>query len=232
MKKFMEQKENICLAATFLKLIILFGQQEPNVSIHGKGSSEAYINCSSKNKKLFIVNGCGIHFWMYNQFYLDKYRSFFDYWLKRKENDIMGEPPVEIQIHTGNGGYYWRKEKDWPVPGTEYRKFYLDAENLTLSENIPVADVKVTYNADVFHSISQRVEGATFISTPMKEELEIAGYIKAGLYVSSTTNDMEIHMKVRILDENNQEVIYPSRTSMERNLPLGSGAMLLYLMLN
>jgi hypothetical protein len=199
---------------------------EPDASLHGKGSSEAYINCSSENKKLLVVNGCGIHYWMYNEFYLNKYRSFFDYWLKGEDNDIMDEPPVSIQMRTGNGGYYWRNEEDWPVPGTEYKKFYLDAKKMSLSESKPEADGKVSYNADVYHSINERVEGATFISEPLKEDLEVAGYIKAGLYVSSTTNDMEIHIKVRIFDENDREVIYPARTSMERELPLGFGAML------
>ena len=32
-------------------------------------------------------------------------------------------------------------------------------------------------------------------------------------------------MKVRVLDENDREVIYPARTSMERGLPLGFGAL-------
>lgn len=196
---------------------------EPDASLHGKGSSQAYINCSSKNKKLMVVNGCGIHFWMYRPEYLKKFRAFFDKWLKGEENGIMDEPAVDIQMRTGDGCYYWRHEADWPVPGTVYKKFYLDGTGLR--EDIPEKDEQISYNADVYHKQSGRVEGATFISEPMKEDLEVAGYIKAGLYVSSTTADMEIHMKVRVLDENDREVIYPARTSMERGLPLGFGAM-------
>ncbi len=201
----------------------IFPCVEPDASLHAKGSSEAFINCSSENKKLMVINGCGIHFWMYRPEYLDKFRAFFDKWLKGEENGIMDEPAVDIQMRTGNGSYYWRHEADWPVPGTVYKKFYLDGSSLV--ESAPSKEQPVSYNADVYHKQAGRVAGATFISAPVSEDIELAGYIKAGLYVSSTTEDMEIHMKVRVLDENDREVIYPARTSMEPGLPLGFGAM-------
>ena len=197
---------------------------EPDASLHGKGSSEAYINCSSKHKKYTMIHGCGIHFWMYNEQYLSRFRQFFDYWLKGEENGIMDEKPVELQIRTGRGSYYWRREEDWPVPGTEYRRFYLNAENGGLCEQCG-PDASVSYSADVMHNETSRVEGATFISEPFTEDVEIAGYIKAGLFVSSTSEDMEIHMNVRVLDEDGDEVIYPAFTSMEPNLPVGFGSM-------
>lgn len=198
---------------------------EPDASLHGKGSSEAFINCPSKNKKLTVLNGCGIHFWMYNKKYLDKFRAFFDHWLKGIDNGIMEEPPVNLQIRTGEGNYYWRQEGDWPVPGTEYIKFYLDAATEGLYREAQANIGETTYNADVMHSETKRVAGATYISKPFEEDMEIAGYIKAALFVSSTTADMELHMNVRVLDENGREVIYPARTSMERGLNLGFGAM-------
>jgi len=197
---------------------------EPDASLHGKGSSEAYINCSSKHKKYMMIHGCGIHFWMYNEQYLSRFRQFFDYWLKGEENGIMDEKPVELQIRTGRGSYYWRKEEDWPVPGTEYRRFYLDANTGSLSGQSG-SDASVTYSADVMHNEIRRVEGATFVSEPLTEDLEIAGYIKAGLFVASTSEDMEVHMNVRVFDEDGDEVIYPAFTSMEPNLPLGFGSM-------
>ena len=196
---------------------------EPDASLHGKGSSEAYINCASADKKLMVVAGAGIHFWMYGTEYMEKFRAFFDRWLKGEENGIMDEPRVGLQMRTGDGGYYWRHEADWPVPGTEYVKFYLDGTKL---KTAPAAEEKtVEYNADVHHRRRGRVEGTTFTSAPLKRDLEIAGYIKAGLYVSANVPDMEIHMNVRVLDENDREVIYPAETSMERALSLGFGAM-------
>ena len=196
---------------------------EPDASLHGLGSSEAYINCSSENKKFTLLNSCGIHFWMYGEEYITRYRAFFDHWLKGEENGIMEEPPVDIQIRTGNGNYYWRHEQDWPVPGTEYRKLYLTAAGGMGASSPP--DGVVTYDADVARSEIRRTSGATFVTEPFAEDVELAGYLKAGLYVSSTTNDMDVHMQIRVLDENEQEVIYPAYTSMERGLPLGFGSL-------
>ena len=218
---------------------------EPDASLHGLGSSEAYINCSSENKKFTLLNSCGIHFWMYGEEYMNRHRAFFDHWLKGEENGIMDEPAVDIQIRTGNGSYYWRHETDWPVPGTEYRKLYLNvteksAED-TVSEDVPFenntevrgvlnfdVDCKgsiAEYNADVMRSETRRTSGATFVTAPFEEDVELAGYLKAGLYVSSSTDDMEVHVNVRVLDEEGQEIIYPAYTSMERGLPLAFGSL-------
>ena len=197
---------------------------EPDASLHGLGSSEAYINCSSKNKKFTLINGCGIHFWMYSEEHINRHRRFFDYWLKGEDNGIMEEPAVDIQIRTGNGSFYWRQEADWPVPGTEYRKLYLDADKGALGE-LQEGSHSVSYAADVKRSEHHRTSGATFVSDVFEEDVELAGYLKAGLYVASTTTDMELHIQVRVLDENQEEVIYPSYTSMERGLPLAFGSL-------
>ncbi|MDB5107402.1 MAG: CocE/NonD family hydrolase, partial [Candidatus Binatus sp.] len=45
---------------------------------------------------------------------------FFDKWLKGKEGDA--EAPVRIFVMGTN---QWRDEKDWPIPGTEWRRYYL-----------------------------------------------------------------------------------------------------------
>lgn len=198
---------------------------EPDASLHGLGSSEAYINCSSKQKKFTLINGCGIHFWMYGEPYISRHRAFFDHWLKGEENGIMEEPPVELQIRTGDGGYYWRKEADWPVPGTEYRKLYLHGDTGLLAESLDAGEKKAEYAADVPRSETKRKSGATFVTEPFAEDTELAGYLKAGLYVSSTTDDMEVHINVRVFDEKGEEVIYPSYTSMERGLPLAFGSL-------
>lgn len=198
---------------------------EPDASLHGLGSSEAYINCSSKNKKYMMVNGNGIHYWMYGEEYISRFRSFFDYWLKDEKNDIMSLSRADIQIRTGRGGYYWRHEADWPVPGTAYPKLYLDADTLGLAPSVPSVSGAVTYNADLARSLSRPSPGCTFTSEPFREDLEIAGYIKLGLYVSSTTSDMELNIQVRVLDENGCEVVYPHYASSEPGLPLGFGSM-------
>jgi len=210
---------------------------EPGASLHGKGSSEAYIRAASKDKKLMIINDTGIHFWMYDPRYLAKFRAFFDKWLKGEANDIMEQPRVELQIRTGKGAYHWRQASDWPVPQTEYVRFYLDSQAgsvttdgrrddfRTLCTSSVNQDGVVTYNADVDHSQIEFKTGASFISEPFEADAEIAGYIKAGLFVSSTSQDMELHLSLRVIDENGVEVQYCPPTGMCQYLPLGFGSL-------
>ncbi len=48
--------------------------------------------------------------------------DWFDHWLKGKANDAAGAPPVRIYVMGRNE---WRDEKEWPLPGTEWRRYYL-----------------------------------------------------------------------------------------------------------
>jgi len=48
--------------------------------------------------------------------------DFFDYWLKGKHNGAGEEGPVRVYVMGANE---WRDEKDWPLPGTEWRRYYL-----------------------------------------------------------------------------------------------------------
>jgi putative CocE/NonD family hydrolase len=48
--------------------------------------------------------------------------DYFDYWLKGKRNGAADDGPVRVYVMGAND---WREEKDWPLPGTEWRRFYL-----------------------------------------------------------------------------------------------------------
>ncbi|UCC40862.1 MAG: CocE/NonD family hydrolase [Candidatus Aminicenantes bacterium] len=47
---------------------------------------------------------------------------WFDHWLKGYQNNIMNEPKVKLFIL---GQDEWRDEAEWPLPDTQYTKFYL-----------------------------------------------------------------------------------------------------------
>jgi len=48
--------------------------------------------------------------------------DFFDSWLKGKQNGAASGAPVRIYVMGLND---WREEKEWPLPGTEWRRYYL-----------------------------------------------------------------------------------------------------------
>ena len=66
----------------------------------------------------------------------------------------------------------------------------------------------------------------TFVSDPMTEDMVFAGYSKAKLWVSSTSQDMDIFVSLRIMDEHDREVDYAGGVTMgmpTRHYPLAKG---------
>jgi len=61
--------------------------------------------------------------------------------------------------------------------------------------------------------------GISFISEPVKEDMVFAGYGKAKLWVSSTCEDMDIYVSLRILDEQGRGVDYAGPITMGMNVP-------------
>lgn len=194
--------------------------------IHQLGSSETYIQSASTEKRLDIVED-----WFetsYNS--VADHVAFFDYWLKGIKNGIMDGPRVRMWVRTGNGSYYVQPEHEWPIARTKYTKFYLDAspsqwkgdgrrqDFLRLSQTAaPTAELSKGYSAQVdVGSIYPDKPGKTacwatgtsFVTDPVPEDLVLAGYMKLGLWVSSTSKDMDLYASVRVMDDKDQEVNY------------------------
>lgn len=190
--------------------------------LHTRGTSEAFIRASSKYKKMTIISETNIHFWAYAPQFLEKHIAFFDYWLKGIDNGIMNEPPIQMMVRTGWGGYYWQYENEWPLARTRYTRLYLNAspsewegdgrrkDFYKLDGMVPSEEKSATYPADgEWKPETAWQHGVSFVTEPMSEDTLLAGYMKLVAWVSSTTHDMELHVSVRVMDENNQEVHYP-----------------------
>lgn len=201
-------------------------------SIHTRGASEAFIHTATPKdrKKLDVVSEVGVHFWMYGKDVLAQHRAFFDHWLKGEDNSIMDQPPVNVMIRTGHGGFYWLREQEWPIARTQYKKLYLSAvsaqggDTHTLSWEAPAQSGKITYSADV--SVGKTPDntfGTRFVSAPMSRDVTLAGYSKLGLYVSSTSHDMAVLVNLRVLDENDQLV--PVVLDLDPSFPMAKGAL-------
>ena len=52
--------------------------------------------------------------------------------------------------------------------------------------------------------------GVSFVSEPMVEDLALAGYMKVGLWVASTSQDMDVFVSLRVLDADDREIRYES----------------------
>lgn len=220
---------------------------------HQLGSSEAYLATPTSDKKLDFREDWFTR--SYSRAMVAEHMAFFDHWLKGADNGVMDKPPVQLEIRAGNGSSYMQYEDEWPIARTEYRKWHLDAapsdwagddhrdDFLRLTLTPPHRDREVSYSAEV--AVESRTgppaafvpvtppsavllwkTGVSFISDPVAEDMVLAGYSKAQLWVSSTSTDMDVFVGVRVIDERGIEVDYTGPTTMGlavKNYPLAKG---------
>jgi len=191
------------------------------MGLHLRGATEGYMRAASKHKKLRIH--CGTHF---HPFYSEDGRRdqlrFFDYWLKDVDNGVMQEPPVKLAIRTGHGEYHFRHENEWPLARTQWTKLYLDfskpdgAEGKgiagTFAKAKPAATAARTYSASIAGhgghvSGAAHDAGISLVTPPLEQDTEITGPLMAKLWVSSTTEDMDLLLTLRNIDPAGKDVL-------------------------
>ncbi|MEO5710522.1 MAG: CocE/NonD family hydrolase, partial [Nocardioidaceae bacterium] len=224
---------------------------QTGVVIHQAGSSETFVRSSGVSAKKFdFIDAWFPH--SYARSTIAEHMRFFDHWLNGADNGVMDQASVRVQIRTGNGGHVVSEEAEWPIARTDYRRWYLDAtpsawsgdglraDFLRLSQTPAATDARASYDAHL--DIGQHVmapvgrvggtprwsTGLTFVSEPMEEDMMLAGYMNAGLWVSSTSSDMDVFVSLRVIDEHDREIRYESLVPPvdPRNIhPVGHGLL-------
>jgi putative CocE/NonD family hydrolase len=188
-------------------------------SLHLRGNTEAYLCAASKHKKMRIHSGTHFHAFYSEEGRMDQLR-WFDYWLKGMDTGIMAEPPVKLEIRTGGkkGRYEFRFEDDWPIARTQWTKWYLsidrdpsgDTEGVEgqLLPSLAREEKKLTYRASAgggHHGNSSRL-GASFVTPPMEKPVEITGPLVLNVWVSSSSEDMDIMVTLRNIGPDGKDV--------------------------
>ncbi|OFW18062.1 MAG: hypothetical protein A3H97_11690 [Acidobacteria bacterium RIFCSPLOWO2_02_FULL_65_29] len=201
------------------------------VGLHLRGATEGYTRAASTNKKLRIHSGTHYHPFYSEDGRLDQLR-FLDHWLKGLDTGIVNEPPVKLQIRTGGEGnkYEWRFENEWPIARTQWTRYYLHVgspqhhaqHDMTGSLSTkPAAAARTEYAATAMgrsgaaagsasapsHTAGNRHSaGVSFVTEPMKEDTEVTGPIALNVWVSSTTEDMDIFATIRNIGPDGQDI--------------------------
>jgi predicted acyl esterase len=199
--------------------------------IHQLGSSETYVRSTGARARKFDFVDAWFSY-SYRESTVAEHMRFFDYWLKGEDNGAMDGPPVRVQLRTGNAAYRVLEESEWPIARTEYRRWYLDATPSDwggdgrrtdfgrISESVPARPGSATYEAHLdlgtpsvaamgpVGGTPRWSTGICFVSDPVAEDLVLAGYMKAGLWVSSTSRNMDVFVSLRVLDEQGREIRY------------------------
>ena len=204
--------------------------------LHLRGNTEGFMRAASKNKKLRLESGShghpGTH---YAPFYSESGRSdqirFFDQWLKGIDTGIMSEPRVKVCATTANDECEWRYNNDWPFDNTQWTKLYLSAPSVGEAKDAPGALVKtapgnggeVTYPAMGRFREAPRPKEITFETEPLTEDTQVIGPINLVMWVSSSTDDMNIFATVRNIDPNSKEVTYSGKSIGAERAPAAKG---------
>ncbi len=199
--------------------------------IHQLGSSETFTRSTGARAKKFDFIDAWFSYCYAPSTIADQMR-FFDHWLKGIDNGVMDGPPVRIQVRTGNAAYYMLEEGEWPLARTKYRRWYLDAapsdwrgdglraDFLRISPAPPAIDRSARYDAEIelgkpipaplgrIGGTPRWQTGISFVSEPLEEEIVLIGYMKVGLWVSSTCSDMDVFVSLRVFDEHDKEIRY------------------------
>jgi predicted acyl esterase len=124
--------------------------------------------------------------------YHDEIIRWYDHWLKGIDNGIMDEPPVRYWLMGANE---WRTAADWPLPETQWLKFYLgDWERLTTNPPRPSDQSgKAAGEPDVFTQMplkkTMQVERLRYMTNPLSEDLTVVGPISLTLHAAIDKTD-------------------------------------------
>jgi predicted acyl esterase len=191
--------------------------------LHLRGNTEAFMRAASRHKKLRIHTGSHVH-----PFYTEEGRQdqlrFFDHWLKGIDNGVMDEAPIRLAIRKGADRIAWRDEHEWPLARTQWTKLYFDLgkpDAAVLVRDNPAATSSRTYAATSLGSMgstsaaSSQVMGGgikpgmgvALETPPLPADLEVTGPLMANLWVSSSSEDMDLFLTLRNFDADGNEVL-------------------------
>ena len=182
------------------------------LGLHLRGTILGWLGIASREKWLKIQPGSYfLTFLLPESVALQ--RKFFDRYLKNIDNGWEREPKVEVAVRAADDTVKRvAHDMQWPLTGTKWTRFYLDASGKALVA-APGKAASASYPAIG--------EGLTFKTAPLARELEFAGPMKAKLWVSSSTDDMDLFATLRAFNSQGHEVTFLS--AVEPKAPVSQG---------
>lgn len=115
---------------------------------------------------------------------------FFDHWLKGIDNGVMREPPLYYYTYNAPPGHEWNAAPSWPLPNEKRTKFYFDAAQ-SLAAAAPKApdgkdEIAIAYGIKPENRADKAL---TYLTPPLRADVQITGHPVVNLWVSSTATD-------------------------------------------
>ena len=196
-----------------IKVPALIAATWSDQGLHTRGSFEGYKQMASDQKWIF-THGRGKWDVYYSDEALAYQKDFFDHFLKGEDNGFDERPRVRLEVRESLRGYEVRYADDWPVPGTEYREMYLDADGGKLGPKKLGKTGSAAYPAET---------GRVVFDYTFDEDTELTGNMKLKLWVSAEdAEDMDLFIGVQKLNRLGSEVRFYAKTGYLRG-PVAMG---------
>ena len=178
--------------------------------MHLRGNIEGFTHAASRQKWL-EVHGNAHWAEFYTDYGVGLQKAFFDHFLKGADNGWVGRPAVHLRVRRVDG-FVDRDEGEWPLARTRWTRLHL-APTLTLDDQPVAKGGTVAYEASG--------DGVTFTTVPFPVETEITGPVMARLFVSSSTNDADLFLVVRVFAPDGGEVVFQG--AVDPHTPVAQG---------
>jgi predicted acyl esterase len=179
--------------------------------LHPRGNFEGFMRAASKEKWL---EAHGIEHWthFYTDYGREQQKRFFDYFLHGKDTTWSKQPRVLLQVRHVDR-FEERAENEWPLKRTQWTKVFLNPADFSLGENIKAPKAVRSFDA--------MGDGVTFLTAPAPHEAELTGPSALKLYVSSSTQDADLFVILRVFSPDMKEVVFQG--AIDPHTPVAQG---------
>jgi hypothetical protein len=124
---------------------------------------------------------------------------WYDYWLKGIDTGVMDEPPVKYWLMGANE---WRTAQDWPLPETQWTKFYLDSWERLRTEPFAPMSRDGSESPDAFVQMpptqTRELAKLRYLTDPLPRDVQIAG--PSALYLHASIDQEDTNWIVVLKD--------------------------------
>lgn len=161
---------------------------------HLRGSVQAFRKAKSRKKWIRMHRDFE---WpdSYNPDNLEDLKRFYDRYLKDIHNGWELTPKVRIDVMDAFDCDYQvqRKENEFPLERTEYKRYYLDATSMTMQDRPVIQTSSVIYEGNTQEAV---------FDIEFTEDTELTGYISLRLFVEADGHDdMDMFFNIQKADK-------------------------------
>lgn len=168
------------------------------MGLHLRGSTRGYEQAASDDKWL-TMHGDTHYSLYYSRYGLDLQKRFFGHFLKGDDTRWTQQPRVELQTRHADGGVGQLAGTQWPLPATQWTRFYLDAGDSSLKLQNSLAQTSATYAA---------LTGEASFTYLCPQDLQFAGPVAAKLFIESATADADLFLVLRAFSPEGEEIVF------------------------